>query len=315
MPPIVLILLFAAGSLVSLAGTVMLLVAAFRAGILWGLAVFFLPLANVVFVVAKWELAKKAFLVQVAGLLLCAAGIAGFLASGRASKTAESAGQAPEQSGSETVAGRVQSTFESARTTFKETVLTRQPAKKTGVESYIGRPLKDLRAELGRPRGEMRFGNRIAWMYDEFTLMSEDGATVQSVVLKDFETIMASADAGQAPTGTPSRAEEKIRAVSNGGAQIELASILVPGKITVVDFYADWCGPCTVMAPDLEAIARQDPRVYLRKVDIVTWGTPVTAQFGISSIPNVRVFGSDGRMVGEPTHSMDEVRSLVQRAQ
>jgi thiol-disulfide isomerase/thioredoxin len=153
-------------------------------------------------------------------------------------------------------------------------------------------------------------------MYDEFTIMSEDGMTVQSVVLsKDFETIMANGGAGQAPTGMPSRAAEPVTALSNGGAQIDLASILVPGGITIVDFYADWCGPCRVMAPDLESLARQDPRVYLRKVDIVTWGTPVAAQFGISSIPNVRVFGTDGKMIGEPTHDIAEVRSLVRRAQ
>jgi len=314
MPTFAWIMVLVLGSLASFAGAVMLIMAAFRAGTGWGLAVFFLPFANVVFTVARWEHAKKAFLVQLAGLAVCAAGIAGILATG--TRLPRDPAQGTDQTAADAFAGRIQSTFKSARTVIEDAVAAQPPVKEAGVEKYIGRPLKEVRAELGRPKGEMRFGTRTAWMFEEFTIMSEDGATVQSVILrKDFETIMAAGDAGQAPTGMPSRAGEPVMGISNGGAQIDLASILVPGGITIVDFHADWCGPCRVMAPDLESLARQDPRVYLRKVDIVTWGTPVTTQFGISSIPNVRVFGTDGKMVGEPTHSIAEVRALVQRAQ
>ncbi len=63
------------GFVVSLIGSVMFLIAAFREGALWGLAVLFLPLAPLIFLVSYWDQAKKGFLIQLggAGLLLLGA--------------------------------------------------------------------------------------------------------------------------------------------------------------------------------------------------------------------------------------------------
>ncbi len=105
--------------------------------------------------------------------------------------------------------------------------------------------------------------------------------------------------------------QQPIRVLKTGGKLVDLKNILVPGKITIVDFYADWCGPCTKMSPYLEHIAKKDPDVFLRKIDIVKWGTPVTNQYGIRSIPDVRVFDRSGRMVGSPSHDLNEVLSFI----
>jgi thioredoxin 1 len=105
-----------------------------------------------------------------------------------------------------------------------------------------------------------------------------------------------------------------IMVYSNGGQEIQLGEILVKDKITIVDFYADWCGPCKRLSPYLEKLARSDQDIYLRKVNIVKWGTPVTKQFSINSVPDVRVFDRRGRMVGRPTYSFNEILSYVQRA-
>jgi len=106
----------------------------------------------------------------------------------------------------------------------------------------------------------------------------------------------------------------KIEIVANGGKKVDLSRLLVPGKVTIVDFYADWCGPCRAMSPTLEGLASQDRDVYLRKVDIVNWSSEVTAQYALSSIPNVRVYDRQGHLVGEPTASPQAVVRFVHEA-
>ncbi len=101
--------------------------------------------------------------------------------------------------------------------------------------------------------------------------------------------------------------------IRQGGKRINKQDLIVPGKITIVDFYADWCGPCKVADPYLKAFA-EDPDVFLRKVDIVSWRTAVTQQWKIRSIPNMRVYDRNGNEVGKPTASLKEVYDNIQKA-
>lgn len=60
----------------------------------------------------------------------------------------------------------------------------------------------------------------------------------------------------------------------------------------MVDFYADWCGPCKMVSPILEEINSERDDVEIVKVDVDS--TPLTAsKFGIRSIPTI-VFLKNG---------------------
>lgn len=109
-------------------------------------------------------------------------------------------------------------------------------------------------------------------------------------------------------------ARDAVRIISNGGRRIGLGALLVPGKVTIVDFYADWCGPCRRISPQLEKLAREDPDVVLRQVDIVSWHSDVAKQYSLHSIPSIRVYDRTGRQVGQPTAGMQAVRRNVSRA-
>jgi len=102
--------------------------------------------------------------------------------------------------------------------------------------------------------------------------------------------------------------------VSQGGEAVDLTSLMPAGKITVVDFYADWCGPCRSIAPPLEELAKGNADVVVVKVDIVKWGTPVTKHYGINSVPNIRVFDRDQKQVGQPTSNFSKIKSYVEKA-
>ena len=93
------------------------------------------------------------------------------------------------------------------------------------------------------------------------------------------------------------RRGEPSKVISHG-AQVDVNQHLVLGNVTVLDFYADWCGPCRQFSPSLEQMARDDPEIALRKIDIVNWKTAVVQQFNVHSIPQVNVYDRSGRLIG-----------------
>jgi thioredoxin 1 len=103
--------------------------------------------------------------------------------------------------------------------------------------------------------------------------------------------------------------------VISHGAQVDINQHLALGSVTVVEFYADWCGPCRLLSPSLEQMAQTDPEVALRKIDIVRWGTPVSQQFNIHSVPQVNVYDRGGRLVGNVFGvDFDRVKAYVAQA-
>ncbi|MCB2102619.1 MAG: thioredoxin [Rhodobacterales bacterium] len=59
--------------------------------------------------------------------------------------------------------------------------------------------------------------------------------------------------------------------------------------IVMIDFWADWCGPCKMFAPTYEKVSEAHPDVVFGKIDTEDQ-QQLAAQFGIRSIPTIAVF-------------------------
>jgi thiol-disulfide isomerase/thioredoxin len=133
-----------------------------------------------------------------------------------------------------------------------------------------------------------------------------------------YNVAIASAYSAQQAVNLPRVAAahrgEPIKVISHG-TQVDINQHVVLGNVTLVDFYADWCGPCRQLSPCLEQMARNDPEIALRKIDIVTWKTAVAQQFNIHSIPQVNVYDRSGRLIGTVLGvDFEKVKSYVAQA-
>jgi len=74
--------------------------------------------------------------------------------------------------------------------------------------------------------------------------------------------------------------------------------VLENSQPVLVDFWADWCGPCHMIAPAIEEVAADfEGRAKVGKLDVDANGK-IAGQYGIRSIPAILLF-KDGRVVDQ----------------
>ncbi len=72
--------------------------------------------------------------------------------------------------------------------------------------------------------------------------------------------------------------------------------VLKSDKLVIIDFWAEWCGPCRMVAPIIEEISEEyDGKVLVAKVDVDS-NPGISSKLGIRNIPTVMFF-KDGEMV------------------
>jgi len=105
-----------------------------------------------------------------------------------------------------------------------------------------------------------------------------------------------------------------------------LQSTIEDNDIVLIDFWAEWCGPCRSFAPTYEAISEKYPNVKFAKVDTEA-EQELAANFGIRSIPTlvafrdqIGIFSQPGALPGEALEDligqiegldMDEIRKEI----
>jgi len=81
-------------------------------------------------------------------------------------------------------------------------------------------------------------------------------------------------------------------------------------KPAIIDFFADWCGPCKMVAPILEELSDENPDVIIYKVDTEV-EQELSAVFQIRSIPSILFIPKDGQPMMQagalPKNALQEI--------
>jgi thioredoxin 1 len=87
------------------------------------------------------------------------------------------------------------------------------------------------------------------------------------------------------------------------------AEVLAAGVPVIVDFWADWCGPCKQVAPAFEALAEElGGKVKVVKLNIDD--QPLSAQrFGVRGLPTFMIF-QDGKVAATHLGAMSKARMI-----
>ncbi|MBI4870050.1 MAG: thioredoxin family protein [Candidatus Riflebacteria bacterium] len=98
-------------------------------------------------------------------------------------------------------------------------------------------------------------------------------------------------------------AADPIGLIGSPGQRLDLEGYVVPGKLTVFDFFSHRCPPCRLMAPKLERLVAARADVVVRTIDIdragargIDFGSPVARQHKLEALPHFEIFDAQGRL-------------------
>jgi thiol-disulfide isomerase/thioredoxin len=96
----------------------------------------------------------------------------------------------------------------------------------------------------------------------------------------------------------PPGADVKV-ITDNGAAVGPLDKLRASGKYTVLDVYADWCGPCRVVDAHLRELIVKRADLAVRKLNLVDFDSPLAKQLGsrLYALPHLIVFTPSGRRI------------------
>lgn len=104
------------------------------------------------------------------------------------------------------------------------------------------------------------------------------------------------------------------------GRRVDLTDVVAAGKVTIVDFYADWCGPCHVLEARLQHLMAGDRKnLAVRRINIGKWDNEAAKQateLRAEALPYIRVYDAHGKFVTSVTGGMwDEVLAAIEKGE
>jgi thiol-disulfide isomerase/thioredoxin len=108
---------------------------------------------------------------------------------------------------------------------------------------------------------------------------------------------------------------------NNPGETLDLNSLIVKGKTTVIDFYSPFCPPCVRLAPLMAKLAKKRPDLAIKKVNInragvngIDWRSPLAQKYQIRQVPYFMIFNPQGEPVAQGREATETVGGWLQEA-
>jgi thiol-disulfide isomerase/thioredoxin len=89
------------------------------------------------------------------------------------------------------------------------------------------------------------------------------------------------------------------RLVQAGEDVTSLEAHVVPGKVTVFDFYANWCAACRNVDRHMIGLLNKRSDLAHRRLNVISWETPIAARYlqDVPGLPLLIVYGKNGKRV------------------
>jgi len=107
----------------------------------------------------------------------------------------------------------------------------------------------------------------------------------------------------------------------NGGEPLEVATLTVGGKTTLIEFYSPFCPPCLQLAPLLEQLSQNRDDLAIKKVNInrpevkgIDWPSPLARQYRLRAVPYFMIFDPSGQLASEDKAASQQVGQWLKEA-
>lgn len=86
---------------------------------------------------------------------------------------------------------------------------------------------------------------------------------------------------------------------------------IIKKELVLIDFYAEWCGPCQLMAEELEQLSKENDKVEIIKIDVDKF-QKLAMEYGIMSIPTIIIY-KNGKETNKNIGylSKEEIKNLL----